>query len=371
MAATPLEALRYYQGDVSDNPEFNAYWQMFGDPPDDQSWWIGPDGQLTPQAQQWFQTAIAGGDAERDRQAAADDDGLLGLGPIGDMAALAAGGYFLGPLIGSAFSGAGAAAGAGLGDAALGGFYGGLGEGALAGAAGAGAAGGAMDMFGSVASPTGAGVGGTIFDSASQALLGGAGGLAGQVATTAGKTALSKILSGNGTADDWLSIAGQVAPAALSAWASNNRSNALEDIAARFEGYGAPSRARYEASYAPGFSMDKDPGFTDALNQTSKGVLHGLSTKGNPWGSPNALTQANKDIFSSFAYPALQNYRTGNAASGGLQSYASAAPQAAASAADSSIDPWVSVAQGAANVFNPPKTGTQTLSELLKALKGV
>lgn len=87
---TLADALRYYQGDVSDNPEFGAYWSQFGDPPDDQAWWIDANGQLTPQAQQWFAAAQQSGDTERDRQADADKKGgFLGdLGPIAQLAGL-------------------------------------------------------------------------------------------------------------------------------------------------------------------------------------------------------------------------------------------------------------------------------------------
>jgi len=58
---TLADALRFYQGDITDNPEFSGYWSQYGDPPDVQSWWQNAQGQLTPEATDWFTRARAGG----------------------------------------------------------------------------------------------------------------------------------------------------------------------------------------------------------------------------------------------------------------------------------------------------------------------
>ena len=87
---------------------------------------------------------------------------------------------------------------------------------------------------------------------------------------------------------------------------------------------GAPSRTRFEGSFAPGFTMASDPGYTDALDQSAKATLHGLSTGGNPAGSPNAWAASLADLYGKTAYPALQQYRATNAATGGFGSFAGA-----------------------------------------------
>lgn len=157
--ATPFaltDAQRFYQGDISNDPEFSGYWDLYGDPPDSQEWWMTPQGQLTAEATGWFGNARAGGNAMASQQAAADKDS--GWGDIAKLALLAGSIYFGGTglgLWGGAEAGVGAAAtGAGLGEASLGAFYGGIGEGASVAAASA--AGGAMDMFGSM-NPSGVG----------------------------------------------------------------------------------------------------------------------------------------------------------------------------------------------------------------------
>lgn len=82
------EAMRFYKGDISDNPEFSGYWSLYGDPPDSQDWWV-QNNQPTQQATNWFRTAQAGGNQTAAQQAAADKDGLLGgLGPLARIAAM-------------------------------------------------------------------------------------------------------------------------------------------------------------------------------------------------------------------------------------------------------------------------------------------
>ena len=90
-STTPLsvkEAMRYYQGDISDNSEFNNYWNLYGDPPDSQDWWVQND-KPTQQATNWYNTAQTGGNRVAAEQAASDKDNLLGsLGPIARIGAM-------------------------------------------------------------------------------------------------------------------------------------------------------------------------------------------------------------------------------------------------------------------------------------------
>lgn len=191
------------------------------------------------------------------------------------------------------------------------------------------------------------------------------------VGTAAGSaSAISRIFAGNGTPADYASIIGSAAPALLGAYAANKQTGAYSDLAAKLAEYGAPSRARYEGSFAPGFSMSQDPGFTDALNQAGKASMHALSTFGNPAGSPNAWAQSQSDLYSKFAYPALQTYRNQNANAGGISALTTAAPQASTAAIGSQAGVYGAIGGGIADIFNPQPTLAQTMAQYTRMLRG-
>ena len=119
----------------------------------------------------------------------------------------------------------------------------------------------------------------------------------------------------------------------LGAIASKDQSDNYRDLAEKYMSFGAPSRARYESSFAPGFTMANDPGYMDALGLSTKEFLHKASIGGNPADSPNAWMQTLSDVNSKFAYPALQDYRRLNAGTGGLAALTAAAPSADAGSA--------------------------------------
>lgn len=280
----------------------------------------------------------------------------------------------------------GAVAGAGLMAVGAGAGIGTALSGAEAGAAGAGAAGTGEAVSGTYGAEAGTGAAGaaattglegipniptglqeitqTIPDisAADQAAISSAA-MGGAAAGAAG-SAVSRILQGNGTADDYLKVLGSAAPALLGAYASNQQTGALKDLAGQYLEYGAPSRARYESSYAPGFTMANDPGYTDALNAASKATLHGLSTQGNPAGSPNAWAQSLQDLYSKTAYPALQTFRNQNANTGGIGTLTAAAPGAATGAIASQGNVYNAIGAGINDVFNP----RSSLTDLLRAL---
>jgi hypothetical protein len=189
------------------------------------------------------------------------------------------------------------------------------------------------------------------------------GGGSSAAAGAAGGTALSRILDGTATTADYLSIGGSLGTTALGVYGANRQAQSLRDLAGKYMEMGAPSRARYEGSFAPGFTMANDPGYTDALNQAAKGSLHGLSVNGNPADSPNAWNASLTDLYQKTAYPALQNYRGINANAGGLSSFAEAAPGAASSAINADAGKLNAIGAGAADIFNPPKSLAQILRE--------
>lgn len=166
-----------------------------------------------------------------------------------------------------------------------------------------------------------------------------------------------------GTALQALAILARGAPGVAGAIGANRQAGALSALSDRYTTMGAPSRARYEESFAPGFTMANDPGYKDALDQTTKATLHGMSVNGNPAGSPNAWTQTLSDVNSKFAYPALQAYRTGNANAGGLATFNAAAPGAAAGAIDARGNVMNAAGAAVNDIFNPRKSLADLLRE--------
>lgn len=153
------------------------------------------------------------------------------------------------------------------------------------------------------------------------------------------------------------------APAALGAYAANKQANSLQELADKYMNLGAPSRDRYEASFAPGFTMANDPGYTDALNQASKASMHALSVNGNPVGSPNAWGRSLQDLYEKTAYPALQTFRNQNASTGGIASFSAAAPGAATGAIGAQGNVFNAIGGGINDIFNPKPSLAQTLAE--------
>jgi hypothetical protein len=158
------------------------------------------------------------------------------------------------------------------------------------------------------------------------------------------------------------------APAAIGAYAANQQANSLQDLANKYMEMGAPSRARYEASFAPGFTMANDPGYTDALNAASKATLHGLSVNGNPAGSPNAWSTSLQDLYAKTAYPALQTFRNQNAATGGIASFSAAAPAASTSAINAGSNVFNAIGAGVNDIFNPKPSLAETLADYKRML---
>jgi hypothetical protein len=180
----------------------------------------------------------------------------------------------------------------------------------------------------------------------------GAGALAG--AGAAGATSWDRIFNGSATAGDWASITGALAPGVLGYLGSSQATDAYKDLANQYMGFGAPSRARYEASYAPGFDITQaDPAVGKAIDASSNALLRGLSTQGNPYGNPGGLMEANKYVTSNVALPALNQYRNQNSASGGLAGFSTAAPAAASGAIQSQGNEWNALGYGLGRAMNP------------------
>jgi hypothetical protein len=191
-------------------------------------------------------------------------------------------------------------------------------------------------------------------------------------ATSGGKTAmdsLKALINGTAGQDDYLKLLGAVGPSVASALWSNYMAGKTEDQANKFSSYGAPYRDKLAQSYEPGFSMGNEPGYADALNQSAKATLAGLSTRGNPAGSPNAWAATLKDLTAKTAFPALQGYRNTLAGAGGLANLNAAGTGMTGQALglESQIGPAIGDAFG--GLFGSSKQGGLTLADLMKLTK--
>lgn len=292
----------------------------------------------------------------------------VGPGPISSVSDLASG--FGSGLSTGGVTGLTTGAGTGLtslADLAAGGLGAGLSTGGIGlqtGATGLGAGVGApADINSLTNATTNAGTGGTTPTTPTTPSIPGGG-----AGTTAGTTALSRVLNGIGTAADYANVLGTVLTTGLGVVGSNNQTSDLKELANKYLEFGAPSRARYEGSYAPGFDLaSADPAYKGALDSTMQATLRKLSTQGNPFGNPGGLIEANKAVVNGTALPALDEYRRLNAGTGGLATLNAAAPAAATAAIGSGANTYNAIGAGIADLTKPQSS----LSDLLKRYGGL
>jgi hypothetical protein len=113
----------------------------------------------------------------------------------------------------------------------------------------------------------------------------------------------------------------------------------------------------------PGFDPATIPGYQGAVDNSMQTMLRKLSTQGNPFGNPGGLIEANKAVVAGTALPALQNYQGANAASGGFNTFNSAAPGAAQAALGANNNFYNSIGGGIANLTNPKSSLEELLSK--------
>ncbi len=175
--------------------------------------------------------------------------------------------------------------------------------------------------------------------------------------STLSPSALQQLASSLGTTPaNLLRGGGALAASLLGAVGASQQQSALKALSDQYMAFGAPSRARYEASFQPGFTMANDPGYMDSLNASAKASANALSVNGNPGGSPNAWAQSLKDLQDKTAYPALQNYRNQNAATGGTANFSTGAQDTAVGAIGAGSNIFGAIGKGIANATSPPPT---------------
>lgn len=205
----------------------------------------------------------------------------------------------------------------------------------------------------------------------------GAAGATGTAATTAaGSGAKQWIADKLGIPVGAVDALGIGASTLMSLYQNSQNAGNAQDLANQFANYGAPSRERYENTFkrnadgTPAFSMMNDPGYADALAQTSDTLLRRLSAQGgNPFGNPGGLIEANKQINASLALPALQNYRNQNASTGGFGAFNTAAPGAMANASGQDNNWLTTLAQGVGSIVNRPESGEQGILNAIRMAK--
>lgn len=171
-------------------------------------------------------------------------------------------------------------------------------------------------------------------------------------------------MDGTASTADWLSVIGGGAATGLGIYGANEQANKLKEIADRYYATGAPSRDRYEASFAPGFRAADMPGYQDALDTSTESLLRKASTGGNPVGNPGVMAEIAKYVTGNVALPALQNYRSQNANTGGYSSFNTAAPSAATGAVGAGSNVYNAIGSGIADLTNP----RMTLADLARSL---
>lgn len=266
---------------------------------------------------------------------AALEGASAGATSLSDLAAGIPTSEFTGGASGGALAGEGATVGAGAGAGAGAGSEGALG-GLLGGASGGEVAGG----IGGELSGVGAGVSGA-------------------------GSAIGRILDGTGTASDWAQVLGGAGSAVLGAVGANAQGNAYSDIVNKYLALGAPSRARLEASYAPGYDPSvSDVAYKGALEQSANAAARATSARsGNPVDNPGAYAEMQKYITNSTALPYLQNYRSQNAASGGLGVAPAAANDSAAAGQTSGV--YNALGYGLGQMTQPQSQYGGALSKML------
>lgn len=181
----------------------------------------------------------------------------------------------------------------------------------------------------------------------------------GSTATTAaGSTALQRILDGSGTTQDYLTLAGQVAPSLLGMYASDKQTDALTGLANKYMAMGEPYRNTLaEISQDPSKFYD-----SPQAQMATESVLRRLSaTHGNVAGSPYAQQLTIDALWDQYG-----SERDRLAGFGGLTQYNAAAPGAATAAIGSQANFYNALGGGIADVTTP-RTQPRTLAEILRA----
>jgi hypothetical protein len=125
------------------------------------------------------------------------------------------------------------------------------------------------------------------------------------------KSTLGKLLTGDAGVDDYAKILGSLGSAGLGLLGANAQSDALTGVSDKYLAMGQPYRSKLASTFDPSFSLMNEPGFRDAMDVSTKGVLSKLSANvGNPYDNPGAVSEAQKYIMGNVALPQLNTLRS-------------------------------------------------------------
>lgn len=170
---------------------------------------------------------------------------------------------------------------------------------------------------------------------------------------------LGGLLQGNG-------LAGLI-PSALGAYASNQQTDALEDLAKEYMGMGAPYRSRLASLYADPNAFLSSNEVQVPVQQGTDALARALSINGNPAGSGRALQQL-QSYASDQLFSRLGQEKDRLAGFGGLSAYSQAAPGASMNAIGSQSNMYGAIGGGLADLLNPPKSLAEQLFEYKKMM---
>lgn len=163
------------------------------------------------------------------------------------------------------------------------------------------------------------------------------------------------------------SLLGKLGAAGLGAYASNQQSNALADLANKYQEYGAPYRAELGRLQSDPGSFLTSPRVTTAVDQGTSAMARALSAKdGNPMGSGRALQEL-QNYSTNSLYGQLTNRENQLANFGGLSNFNAAAPNANLAAVNQTGNMYNAIGAGLNDVLNPQPT----YLDLMKAMKGL
>jgi hypothetical protein len=160
------------------------------------------------------------------------------------------------------------------------------------------------------------------------------------------------------------SLLGKVAPSVLGYLGADKQADSYKDMMNQYFGMGAPYRNLLQQSYQPGFDLNNEPGFKNAmdtglntwLRAASAGRASGVS-RGNPLDANNAgaSIEGQKYITGSLALPYLTNYRSGLMGAGQLGLGPSA--QFGSNSIQAEGGKYDAIGYGLGEIFNPKPTG--------------
>lgn len=187
---------------------------------------------------------------------------------------------------------------------------------------------------------------------------------AGAGAGSTASSALSRILGGNASTQDYLSLAGQLGSLGLGVYGANQQANATSDLYDRFFSLGAPYRQSLAALEANPQGFYSSPMVQGALQQGSDALSRSLSAKvGNPILNPTALQEMQN--FTTRGLLDAYNNRFSQLASAGQLGVSQSAGLGSQAAASQSGIPNA-LGAGLSSVFGKEQDYAQQVLDLLK-----